>query len=87
VRQTIRLAALDGSPTATRSPESFPLAQRRALRCAEPDSQGFDSTITVSDARSSLVGWRTTVSLQTVSGLDAARLASTRLSVSPHPTT
>jgi hypothetical protein len=33
------------------------------------------------------VGWRATVSLQTVSGLDAAQLASTRLCVSSHPTT
>jgi hypothetical protein len=45
------------------------------------------SPIAVDDARGSLVGWRTTVSLQTVSGLDAAQLASTRLCVSPHPTT
>jgi hypothetical protein len=34
----------------------------------------------------SLVGWRHTVSLEAVSGLDAA-LASTRLDVPPHPTT
>jgi hypothetical protein len=42
---------------------------------------------TVNDARASLLGWRTTVSLEAVSGLDAAQLASTRLCVSPHPTT
>ena len=48
---------------------------------------GSVSTITVNDARDSLVGWRATVSLETVSGLDAAQLASTRLCVSPHPTT
>ena len=35
----------------------------------------------------SLVGWRSTVSQQAVSGLDAAQLASTRLCVSSHPTT
>jgi hypothetical protein len=45
------------------------------------------STITVNDARGSRVGWRETVSLETVSGPDAAPLASTRLCVSPHPTT
>jgi hypothetical protein len=45
------------------------------------------SEFTVNDARGSLVGWRATVSLETVSGLDAAQLASTRLCVSPHPTT
>jgi hypothetical protein len=44
-------------------------------------------TITVDDARSALVRWRHAVSLQTVSGPDAAPLASTRLCVSPHPTT
>ena len=53
----------------------------------EPDSVGSVSTITVNDARSFLVAWRYTVSLQAVSGLDAAPLASTRLCVSPHPTT
>jgi hypothetical protein len=53
----------------------------------EPDSVGSISTITVNDARSSLVGWRYTVCLQAVSGLDAAPLASTRLCVSLHPTT
>jgi hypothetical protein len=51
------------------------------------DHFGPISIITVNDTRSSLVGWRSAVSLQTVSGLDAAQLASTRLCVSPHPTT
>ena len=53
----------------------------------EPDSVGSVSTITVNDARNSLVGWRHAVSPQTVSGLDVAPLASTRLCVSLHPTT
>jgi hypothetical protein len=48
---------------------------------------GSVTTITVNDTRSSLVGWQSAVSLQTVSGLDAAQLASTRLCVSLHPTT
>jgi hypothetical protein len=48
---------------------------------------GSLSEFTVNDTRGSLVGWRATVSTETVSGLDAARLASTRLCVSPHPTT
>jgi len=43
--------------------------------------------MTVNDARTFLAGWRSTVSLQTVPGLDAARLASTRLCISLHPTT
>jgi hypothetical protein len=67
--------------------ESVPTTQVRAFRRAEPADVGPVSTITVNDARSSLVGWRSTVSLETVSGLDAAQLASTRLCVSPHPTT
>jgi|HubBroStandDraft_5_1064220.scaffolds.fasta_scaffold815667_1 hypothetical protein len=58
-----------------------------STRETKPDHLGSVSTITVNDARSSLVGWRYTVSLQAVSGLDAAPLASTRLCVSPHPTT
>jgi len=48
---------------------------------------GSHSITTVNDAGGSLVGWRATVSLEPVSGLDAALLASTRLCVSPHPTT
>lgn len=79
LRQTIRLAVLPGSLTAAPISESAAVTQRRAFPCAEPDSQGPVSTIIVNDARGSLVGWRATVSLQTVSGLDAARLASTRL--------
>ena len=51
------------------------------------DHVGPVSITTVNGTRSSLVGWQPAVSLQTVSGLDAAQLASTRLCVSPHPTT
>jgi hypothetical protein len=52
-----------------------------------PEAVGAPSSISVDDTRGSLVGWRSTVFLQTVSGLDAAQLASTRLCVTPHPTT
>jgi hypothetical protein len=45
------------------------------------------SPIAVDDTRISPVSRRATVSLQAVSGLDAAQLASTRLCVTPHPTT
>ena len=48
---------------------------------------GSPSPITVNGVRSSLAGWRATVSLEAVSGSDAAQMASTRLCVSPHPTT
>jgi hypothetical protein len=86
-QQTIGIAILPGPLTVTPSAESVPLTQLRPFGQAEPLYQGSISTITVDDARGSLVGWRTTVSLQAVSGLDAAQLASTRLCVSPHPTT
>jgi hypothetical protein len=52
-----------------------------------PLSRGALSLITVDDDRDPLVARRATVSLQAVSGLDAAQLASTRLCASPHPTT
>lgn len=58
-----------------------------AAGLSAPARRSILSPITVDDARGSLVGWRSTVSLQTVSGLDAAQLASTRLCVTPHPTT
>jgi hypothetical protein len=67
--------------------KSVPTTQACAFGRAEPADVGSVSTITVNEAGRSLVGWRSTVSLQTVSGLDAAQLASTRLCVSPHPTT
>jgi hypothetical protein len=87
VQQTIGISVLPGPMTVTPSSESVPLTQVRPFGRAEPDYKGAASTITVDDARGSLVGWRATVSLQTVSGLDATQLAGARLCVSPHPTT
>jgi hypothetical protein len=78
-KQTIGISILPGSLSVT------PTAQSVSL--IGPEHLGSLSPITVDDARGSLVGWRSTVSLQAVSGLDAAQLASTRLCVSPHPTT
>ena len=86
-KQTIGIAVLPGPLTVTPATESVPLTQLAAFGRAEPDYVGALSPITVDDARGSLVGWRSTVSLQAVSGLDAAQLASTRLCVTPHPTT
>jgi hypothetical protein len=77
--QTIGVSILPGALTVTPTTESVPLVGSGHF--------GSLSPITVDDARGSLAGWRTTVSLQAVSGLDAAQLASTRLCVSPHPTT
>lgn len=44
---------------------------------------GSLSTVTVVDARGSLVGWTATVSLQSVDGLSAADLANAKLCVKP----
>jgi hypothetical protein len=44
---------------------------------------GSLATVTVVDARGSLVGWRATVSLQSVAGVSAADLAKATLCVSP----
>jgi hypothetical protein len=44
---------------------------------------GSPSTVTVVDARGSLVGWQATVSLQSVNGFSAADLAKAKLCVSP----
>jgi hypothetical protein len=71
-------------PSSRRRPGSPTFAPTSETK---PDHVGSVSIITVNDARISLVGWRYTVCLQAVSGLDAAPLASTRLCVSSHPTT
>jgi hypothetical protein len=87
VEQTLSVSVLPGALTVSPATETVRLTDISALGHATPLYRGDLSTITVDDARGSLVGWRTTVSLQAVAGLDAAQLASTRLCVSPHPTT
>jgi hypothetical protein len=87
VEQNLSLSILPGSLTVSPTSEFAALTDLRAFGRSTPFYRGDLSPITVDDARGSLVGWRSTVSLQTVSGLDAAQLASTRLCVSPHPTT
>ena len=77
-KQTIGISVLAGPMTISPTTETVALG---------PNGSGTLSTISVDDARGSLAGWRATVSLQAVSGLDAAQLASTRLCVTPHPTT
>jgi len=76
-----------GSLTVVPPSGSVSAPQVRAFGFAEPGEARSVSIITVNETRGSLVSWRATVSVQTVSGLDAAQLASTRLCVSPHPTT
>ncbi len=45
--------------------------------------RGTISRLTVIDARGSLAGWRTTVSLASVRGLSTAQLAQTKLCIDP----
>jgi hypothetical protein len=87
VTQTLGIAVLPRPMTVSPSSESVSLSTLQAFGHATSLFRGELSPITVDDARGSLVGWRATVSLQAVSGLDAAQLASTRLCVTPHPTT
>ena len=77
------------SPNETTVPSGRRHRRRRVVSSGAtvPHEVGTPSPISVDDARGSLGGWRSTVSLQAVSGLDAAQLASTRLCVTPHPTT
>jgi hypothetical protein len=87
VHQTLGMSVLPGSLTVNPTAVSVALTTLGAAGHSTSLARGDLSPITVDDARGSLVGWRATVSLQAVSGLDAAQLASTRLCVSPHPTT
>lgn len=87
VQQAMVVAVLPGPLTVAPTAESVPLAEVRPFGRGEPDYVGAVPSITVDDARGSLVGWRATVSLEAVSGLDTAQLARARLCVSPHPTT
>ena len=57
-------------------PNETPTPERRTIRLAALHGSLTvtpTSTVTVNDAKGSLVGWRAIVSLQTVPGLDAAR--------------
>jgi WxL domain surface cell wall-binding len=83
----LSVSILPGPLTVSPTSEPVTLTDLRAFGHSTPFYRGDLSPITVDDARGSLAGWRVTVSLQTVSGLDAAQLASTRLCVSPYPTT
>ena len=87
MQQTIGLTVLPGPLTATPADETVTLSQISPFGRAEPDFEGVVSTITVDDARGSLVGWRATVTLQSVSGLSAVQVAGARLCVAPHPST
>ncbi len=87
VHQTIGISVLPGPLTVAPATESVSLSQISSLGQALPAYRGELSPVTVDDARGSLVGWRATVSLQGVEGVDAAALARAQLCASaPAPT-
>jgi hypothetical protein len=77
-RQTISVSVLPGPLTVTPSTESISFTQ-----ISDDSWQAPLSTVTVVDARGSLVGWQATISLQSLNGLPAADLAQARLCVTP----
>jgi hypothetical protein len=80
--QILAVSINPGPLTVTPATESVSLAN------ASGDHMGGSlSTVTVVDARGSLVGWDATVSLQSVDGVSAADLAKAKVCVSPDPVT
>jgi hypothetical protein len=84
VQQTIGVSVLPGPLTVAPATESVSLAQLHPFGGGEPTFRGDVSTVTVVDARGSLVGWRATVSLQGIAGVDARQLAHAQLCLAPH---
>lgn len=82
VDQTLSVSILPGALTVTPSTESVSFTGRQGQTDGGPNS-GSLSTITVVDARGSLVGWRATVSLESVNGVSASKLANAKLCISP----
>lgn len=82
VQQILSLTIRPGPLTITPSSESISFTQGRGRGEGE-SLAGSLSTVTVVDARGSLVGWRATVSLQSVAGLSAADLAKATLCLTP----
>lgn len=80
--QTLEVSILHGNLTVTPSTESVSFANAHGQGNTGHLS-GSLSTVTVVDARGSLVGWNATVSLQSVDGLRSADLAKAKLCVSP----
>ena len=83
VQQTLDVAVLPGPLTVEPATESVSLSQVRPFGFGEPFYAG-GVPITVLDARGSLVGWRATVSLQALPGLDARQLRAGRTVRRPH---
>jgi hypothetical protein len=76
--QTLSVSVLPGPLTVTPSTESTSFT-----KMSDGSWQAPLSTVTVVDARGSLVGWQATVTLQSLDGVPAADLAQARLCVSP----
>jgi hypothetical protein len=84
LQQTMSVEILPGPLTVTPSSETVTLSPGLGSASA---AGGTLSTITVIDARGSLVGWRVTVSLQSVRGITGSDLAGVRLCAQPDPVT
>jgi hypothetical protein len=81
VEQVLSVSILPGQLTVT--PASQSVSFTNSHRHGGGSMAGSLATVTVVDARGSLVGWRATVSLQSVAGVSAADLAKAKLCVSP----
>lgn len=84
VEQTLVLEIHPGPLTV--SPSSQSVSFSKAHGNGGPMASSL-STVTVVDARGSLVGWDATVSLQSVNGVNAADMAKAKLCVSPDAVT
>jgi hypothetical protein len=82
VEQILAVSINPGPLTVTPSTESVSFANANG-QGGGGRLAGSLSTVTVVDARGSLVGWDATVSLQSVDGVSAADLAKAKLCVSP----
>jgi hypothetical protein len=86
VEQIIAVPINPGPLTVAPSTESFSFAKTHGQGNGGPLA-GSLSTVTVVDARGSLVGWDATVSLQSIEGVSAGDLAKAKLCVSPDAVT
>jgi hypothetical protein len=80
--QTMEVSVLPGQLSITPAGETVSFTKAHGRGNGGPQA-GSLSTVTVVDARGSLVGWDATVSLQSVNGVSAADLAKARLCVTP----
>lgn len=81
VDQTLSVSVLPGQLTVSPPTESVSLTKAQGQ--GGGPLTGSLPTVTVVDARGSLVGWRATVSLQSVAGVSDSDLAKAKLCVSP----